>query len=206
MLELDHVIIAVQDLDGAAERIYYEYGLRSVPGGRHPGHGTGNRIIPLGPDYIELMAVVDQEEAATSPLGRFVTSFLADGERPMAVCLRTDDIDSIAHRLGLESIPMSRVRPDGVELSWHLAGLERALGDERLPFFIEWHVDPAELPGRSSVDHRTSVDGLAWVEVGGDSIAVAATLGGEDVPIRHVAGPNGPKRVAVRTATGEVRL
>jgi hypothetical protein len=39
------------------------YGLASIEGGRHPGWGTANRIIPLGDAYIELVTVVDDEEA-----------------------------------------------------------------------------------------------------------------------------------------------
>jgi hypothetical protein len=53
VLALDHVIVMVQDLDAAARRCYEATGLASVAGGRHPGHGTGNRIVPLGGSYIE---------------------------------------------------------------------------------------------------------------------------------------------------------
>ena len=45
-----------------------DFGLPSVEGGRHPGWGTANRIVPLGDTYIELVTVVDDEaEAAQSP-------------------------------------------------------------------------------------------------------------------------------------------
>ena len=67
VLALDHVIVTVHELDAAARRYHEEHGLGSVPGGRHAGHGTGNRIVPLGTSYIELMAVVDGDEAASSP-------------------------------------------------------------------------------------------------------------------------------------------
>src|SRR5262245_6695165 len=72
VLALDHVIVVVADLDSAAGRLYREHGLASVAGGRHAGHGTGNRIVPLGSTYIELMAVVDPDEAASSPVGSWV--------------------------------------------------------------------------------------------------------------------------------------
>ena len=33
---------------------------------------VGNRIVPLGRDYIELLAVVDEDQASGSPVGRAV--------------------------------------------------------------------------------------------------------------------------------------
>jgi hypothetical protein len=59
-LELDHVLIAVIDLDAAASAFAADHGLDSVTGGRHPGWGTANRIVPLGETYLELVAVVDE--------------------------------------------------------------------------------------------------------------------------------------------------
>ena len=99
MLALDHVIVVVADLDSAARRLYREHGLASVAGGRHAGHGTGNRIMPLGSSYIELMAVVDRDEAASSPVGSWVGQRLVEvGEAPVALCLRTDEIEATAQR------------------------------------------------------------------------------------------------------------
>jgi hypothetical protein len=59
----------VHDLETAAGRFVDGHGLESVAGGRHLGHGTGNRIVPLGRDYIELMAIVDRGEARSSAAG-----------------------------------------------------------------------------------------------------------------------------------------
>jgi hypothetical protein len=206
VLAFDHIIVAVRDLEAAAKRLWNEHGLGSVPGGRHPGHGTGNRIIPLGTDYLELMAVVDAAEASRSPLGRFVTAFTESGDRPMAVCLRTDDIASLADRLGLTPLPMTRTRPDGIELSWDLAGLDDALGDDRLPFFIQWHVAAADHPGRATADHAIPVEGLAWVECGGDRRTFDRRLGEHDLDIRFGSGAPGPHAFGVKTPTGELRL
>ena len=46
-MELDHVLIAVAELEAAAREIEGRYGLTSVEGGRHAGWGTANRIVPL---------------------------------------------------------------------------------------------------------------------------------------------------------------
>src|SRR5262245_13448232 len=71
-MELDHVLIAVTDLEEAARGFESRYGLASVDGGRHRDFGTANRIIPLGSTYLELVAVVDPGAAAGSSFGWWV--------------------------------------------------------------------------------------------------------------------------------------
>jgi len=161
VLELDHVIAVVDDLDEASARLDRTHGLSSARGGRHVGHGTGNRIVPLGATYLELMAVVDEAEATQSPLGRWVLEIATPGAtEPAALCIRTDDIVPIAESLGEEPLAMSRRTPQGTELSWHLAGLDGTLGPDRLPFFIQWHIPPADHPGALELQHRVAVTGM----------------------------------------------
>jgi hypothetical protein len=202
VLAIDHVIVLVHDLDAAAEQLYELNGLASVAGGRHAGFGTGNRIVPLGDSYIELMAIVDPDEAAASPLGSWVEHRLAEvGEAPVAVCLRTDDIEAMARRTGHAALSMSRTRPDGVSLEWQLVALEAALTDG-LPFFIQWHVDASEHPGRTPVEHRCTPTGIEWVELGCDEDRLASWLGAQDLAVRRVDRPFGTLRFAVGVAGG----
>jgi hypothetical protein len=203
VLELDHVIFAVSDFDEFAGRLRADHGLGSVPGGAHPGHGTGNRIVPLGPSYIELMSVVDGKEASGSPLGRWMSERVASGEGPAALCLRTDDISREASRLGLEPIAMSRRRPDGVELSWHLVGLDHML-EEGLPFFIEWHVEAGEFPGAAQVAHEVVPTGIEWVEIGASIDRLANWLGPNALDLRGVPGRRGVQRIGVGTSRGTI--
>lgn len=203
VLAIDHVIVTVEDLDAAADRYFEQWGLASVAGGRHPGHGTGNRIVPLGGSYIELMAVIDRDEAMSSPIGSWVERRLRGrGESPAALCLRTDDIDGAARRTGHEPLAMSRTRPDGVKLTWRLVALDAAL-NEGLPFFIQWLVHDADHPGRGVVEHRCAATGIDWVELGGDKDRLAGWLGQHALSLPHVEGAPGPHRVAVAVANGE---
>jgi hypothetical protein len=204
MLRFDHAILTVADLDGASQRLLDEYGLDSVPGGRHAGHGTANRLVPLGRDYLELVAVVDPTEAAGSPFGRWV-GMHAVADSLAGICLRTIDIISLGRRLDLAPVPMSRVRPDGIELSWRLLGLEVALG-AGLPFFIEWDVPPEDYPGRAGAAHRIDPHGISWVELGGDAERLESWLGKHDLDLRLVDGPPGVQRVGIETDAGEVVL
>jgi Glyoxalase-like domain len=203
VLAIDHVIVIVENLDAAAHRYSEQKGLASVLGGRHPGHGTANRIVPLGSSYIELMAVVDRVEAESSPLGSWVEQRLVDvGESPAALCLRTDDIEGAARPTGRKPLVMHRTRPDGIKLEWRLAALDAALS-EGLPFFIQWVVDDVDHPGRALVEHRSAAVGIDWVELGGDKDRLASWLGQHELPLRHVEGAPGLHRVAVAIANGE---
>jgi len=144
--------------------------------------GTANAIVPLGPSYLELMWIVDQDEAAQSLFGRLV----AERRGFVGWCVRTDDLDAACVRLGLEAHPASRVRPDGVALRWRLAGVEEAIAQPGVPFFIEWDVPPEAHPGRAG----PSQGELVAVESPAD---LGEWLGGAELPIRH-----GPGGVAVR--------
>ena len=147
-LAIDHVILATADMAATAARLEREHGLASLPGGRHAGHGTGNRIVPLGNAYIEIMGIVDEDEAAASPMGGWLREQTAAGDRVAALCLRTDGpgFDTTATRLGLRPQPMARDAPGGVTLSWRLAGLGEAMADPSRTFFIDWQVPPEQPP------------------------------------------------------------
>lgn len=203
-LQIDHVIVAVRDLDGASAGLFDRFGLASIPGGRHEGHGTANRIVPLGDDYIELMAVVDDDEAAGSPMGRWISSATTDGDHLLAVCLRTDDIDGVAAAHDLAATPMTRRRPDGMVLAWRLAGLDVAIAEPPLPFFIQWDVDATEMPGAATAPHTSAPSGISRVVLSGDAERIAAWIGDDDVPVEVVAGPPAVTRVAIGGPTGDL--
>src|SRR5215217_5027677 len=137
-LELDHVLIAVADLAAAAEEVEARHGLASIEGGRHPGWGTANRIVPLGETYLELVAVVDESEAAQSPFGRWVAGVHPKVAQPLGWAVRTYQLDDVARRLGLTLEAGSRAGQDGQLVRWRLTGIEQAAAEPSLPFFIEW--------------------------------------------------------------------
>jgi hypothetical protein len=205
VLAIDHVILVVTDLEDAAAELFRRHGLASVPGGRHQGHGTANRIVPLGDTYLELMGCVDEAEAATSPMGRWVLRHRDLDLIPRAVCLRTDDIDGVASALGEVPLAMHRVRTDGVRLPWRLAGLEGMLGPQGLPFFIQWEVSPGDHPGAMAAPHRVSPLGIARVTIG----TVPARLSRLMAPLaglQTVPGRPGVHSVDIQTNQGTITL
>lgn len=198
-------MVVVTDLHGAARRYESEHGLVALPGGRHQGFGTANAIVPLGTDYIELIAVVDADEAAQNAVGRFLSHRLATvGEGLVAVCLRTADAPTTAQRTRSSPVPMSRTLPNGHELRWELLGMEGALR-EGLPFFITWPLD-ADHPARMPADHPSGAVAIAWVELGGDPDRVRQWVGTDETQLNLVGGEPRLRRFAVGTPGAEIIL
>jgi hypothetical protein len=204
MLEVDHVLIAVGNLDEAAERFHREYGLASVNGGRHPGWGTANRVVPLGREYLELIGVVDPDEALKHPFGRWMLERVEDGDHLLRCCLRPNDLEATASRVGHDPVPGSRETPEGEHVHWRLVGLEAAMS-ENLPFFIEWNPD-SEHPGGREVRHPSRAMGIAWVEIGGEPAKLREWLGEEVAAVKLVGGKPGVRRVGIIAPDGDLVL
>lgn len=202
VFSIDHVVLAVSDLDEAAERLHRQHGLASVPGGRHAKWGTGNRIVPLGHDYVELIAVVDPDVGRSTELGRTLLALTADGrDRWFAVCLADSELESTATRLGLEVEAGARTRPDGAELRWYGAGIDDDSREAWLPFFIAWDGPPELHPGRTPIAHDVAVTGIGSVEIAGDATRLRTWLGsdGDALPIRVLEGDPGIHAVELAT-------
>jgi hypothetical protein len=204
MLRLDHVVYGVADLDRAAERWRAAYGLEATAGGRHARWGTANRIIPLGDTYLELISVLDPEQARETVFGRRIAAMFTERDGWYTPVVATDDIEAEAGRLGLAVEPGRRIRPDGVELSWRSAGFEDPGRDLWMPFFMQWDISPDLHPGRATANHSRPIAGISWVEVGGDAARLDSWLGGADVGIQVVDGQAGMRRVGLRTDDGEL--
>lgn len=205
-LRIDHVIFGTSDIDKTARELEERHGLGSVEGGKHEGRGTGNRIVPLGSSYLELMGVVDREEAATHPFGRWFTSQIANGDRFVMWCVGTDDIDSVAERLTLDVEAWTRTTPDGTVLSWKLAGLEVSNEHPEVPFFIQWTVPDEQHPSKAPAEHRVTPNGFGSIILSGDEGRVREWLAGSDLPVRFTTGPHGVRGATIATAEGGVAL
>ena len=186
-MRLDHVIYATPDLNAAASMIESELGLMTAGGGRHDGHGTHNRIVPLGGGYLELMSVADPGEAAESPIGSAVQAHLARrGEGLFAWAVAVEDLGPVAARLGS---PITTVTRQG--FSARLAGVAEALRDPWKPFFIARDRAIPD-PGVGG-----DVGGITWVEVAADAERLERRLGGADLPLKIVDGAPGLRAMGI---------
>jgi hypothetical protein len=196
---IDHIILAVADLDAAARSLRERTGLAAIPGGTHPDWGTANAVVPLRGAYLELVTVADPAVAAGTAFGRAVA---AAGDGALAGwAVGVDDVDAVADRLGVAVVRGRRAVTGGGTLSWAMVGVEEALPRD-LPFFLRWD-DARANPARAAAPHDVEPLGVAWVETGGDATALAAWLGPHDLDVRAVPGaPPGLRRAAIALRDG----
>jgi hypothetical protein len=206
VLWIDHAVYAVRDLDEAEARFREDFGLVSIPGGLHPGWGTGNRIVPLGRDYVELMAVLDPRIGATTRLGSALIERTRDGDGWFGWCVADDELEGTARRLGLEIEAGSRTRPDGTVVSWRSAGIEDPRRTSDLPFFISWGVEPTMHPGAEAVAHPSAATAIGHVELFGDRLALEAWTAGAALPVSVAPGGPALGSVTLATAVGDLRI
>ena len=200
-MELDHVLIPLADLSRAVSEFERRYGLMSVEGGRHADWGTANRIVPLGDSYLELVAVVDPAEASQSAFGRWVANSRVG--RPLGWAIRIDDLGAVAGRLGLSIGAGSRFTATGESLRWRIAGVERAMTEPWLPFFIEWAAG-SRLPGLLDVEHPAGATGIERLIVAGEPKRLSAWLLGHQLPVTLANGGSGVIGVVLSTRSGEI--
>ena len=124
-----------------------------------------------------------------------------DEGRLIGWAVRTPALDEVAGRLELPIRSGSRVTPSGTELRWRSAGIDEAIAEPCLPFFIAWD-EGVPYPGFVEAP-RASV---ARVVLGGSVDRVGAWLGEHRLPIRVIDGPAEVAAVVLGTAAGEIIL
>jgi hypothetical protein len=157
---VDHLVYATPDLEVGIETIEKLLGVRATPGGQHPGAGTRNSMVALGPaSYLEIIG--PDLEQPQPPAGRL---FGIDGlkDSRLATWAATgQDLERVVADAGRSGVKLgpagsgSRRRPDGLLLSWRFTSPAAVLGDGIVPFFIDWGETPH--PARSAVAGATLV-------------------------------------------------
>ena len=145
LLGIDHLVVAVESPEAAAEVLTRDLGLAVTGGGLHEAMGTYNRLAFLGDTYLELIGAFDRELVRSSPSfavgGAAIAHLDARGEGLATYALATDDLAGDVARLRGTGSPIgevvagSRVREDGEVVRWACAF--PSLGVERPPFLIE---------------------------------------------------------------------
>lgn len=167
LTRLDHLVVLVQDLDGATED-YERLGFRVTPGGEHADGLTRNALVPFQDGtYLELVAFVDPEDGRDNVWGW--REFLP-GEGLIDYCAASDGLAEEVERLrdlGFEvdgPHEGGRKLPDGREVRWLSASF---IQEGRLsPFLIE-DLTPREtrIPAGSATEHTNGATGIQKLEV-----------------------------------------
>lgn len=176
IIGIDHIIVAVENLDGAMET-WRRLGFQVLVGGEHPQFGTHNAVVPLVDGaYFELIAIKNPELAREFPFGRQIQEALARENRFLGFALESGelngDVGAIRDR-GLEiqkAPPGGRVRPDGQQVGWRTAHPDNPL----LPFLIQ-DTTPRELRVPVPTEGIGCSVRSGWVEVGATNLQPAIT-------------------------------
>ena len=135
---LDHIMVAVADLDRGTAEVKASTGVAPVYGGKHPG-GTHNALLSLGDHtYLELISVQP---------GKANPADLPDFSRlprptPVMWGVSATDMASLRDRLQRAGFSLSepeagsRVTPAGTTLRWQSADLQQKV--RGAPFFLVW--------------------------------------------------------------------
>lgn len=172
---IDHVVIAVRDLD-RARRTYERLGFTLTSRGFH-SLGSANHCIMFGSDYIELLALPQPHPALA-----YYADFLAKGEGLAALALATGNADATYAELGAAGIaadaPLDFSRPvrlaDGArDAAFRIVQLPPALTPGCRSFLCQHYT--RELVWRPEYrSHALGVTGLAAVAVVAEDAVAAA--------------------------------
>ena len=116
LLPIDHLVYAVPDLAAGVDAMERLLGVRPAPGGQHPGWGTANALLALGPTmYLEVIGPDPDQPPHPRPFG-------VDPLRPGRLAgwaVKTADLDARIRASAARGyhpgrvFPGSRRRPDG---------------------------------------------------------------------------------------------
>lgn len=165
MLRLDHVIIAVSDLDQAVAD-YRTLGFTTICGGRHASGATHNALVCFQDGtYLELLAPTgDPAQPGTTDFSPLVRR----GEGLVGYALLSTDLLADAEDWQVRGANIGevsegrRLRADNIELIWRTAALDGGMS----PFLIE-DVTPRSLrvpDDIQTVTHTNGVTGIAKLE------------------------------------------
>jgi hypothetical protein len=199
-------VYATPDLQHGIETIERLFGVRATPGGEHPGRGTRNALISLGPEvYLEIIGRDPSQPVSPQPRPFGID----DLKEPRLVTwvAKGRNLESFAKeaahagvKLG-EVIDGSRQRTDGVVLSWRYTDPRTVAFDGLVPFFIDWGKTPhpagTSTPGASLIDLRAEHPDPQPVQQALD------TLG---LDLRVERGPRPALVATIHTPRGRVEL
>jgi hypothetical protein len=119
-------------------------GIRAELRGSHPGRGTHNALLALGPDaYLEILAPDPSQEMPVSlaSIGLSETR----SARMVAWAIGSRDLDGVIEGADAAGYPMTgptpgeREAPDGTQLSWRTVSFtDPLLAGGLAPFFVDW--------------------------------------------------------------------
>jgi len=148
MAELDHIVLGARTLAEGAAFIERQLGVAPSPGGAHPGVGTHNLLLGLGPAcYLEIIAADPGQPAPAHPrpfdLDEPSVKVMLEAEpRLLGWVARTPALDAVIARLGPHGGPIMPMQRGA--LRWRMAfPPQRQDMDNLIPALIQWEGESA---------------------------------------------------------------
>jgi catechol 2,3-dioxygenase-like lactoylglutathione lyase family enzyme len=166
-LTLDHLVIAVRNLDAASAAYQLLLGRSPSWRGEHPGRGTANVLFRLDNCYLELIGLSDQPLEAESVFLDRLRERLEASEGLFAVAMGTDDLDATVASVRARGIdahdPVDGEGADaesGAHRQWRTADLPADQTRGVPLFFIQhrWGELPQAAPAAESGAYVAAVD------------------------------------------------
>ncbi len=158
---LDHLVYATPDLGVGIAAIDKLLGVRATPGGQHPGLGTRNALVALGPSsYLEIIGPDPEQSKPPGPLRFGIDDLKAP--RIVTWVAKGTELEQVTRAAAEQGvtlgavIPGSRRRPDGVVLAWRYTDPNTVVADRIVPFLIDWGTSPH--PSATAARGATLVD------------------------------------------------
>ncbi|HKT59000.1 MAG TPA: VOC family protein [Gemmatimonadales bacterium] len=196
MHSLDHLVWGGPDLQAEIKRIERLTGVRAEMGGQHPGEGTWNALLRLGPaTYLELIA---PDPTQPPPHPRWFGLDALTEPRLITWAAKGTELERRRATARAAGVSLGEVRTgrrglrSGAVLAWRLTYPEVELGDGVVPFLIDWGESPhpalaappgielidlrAEHPEPATIVRRLKILGLELPVLPGPRPALIATL------------------------------
>jgi len=144
---IDHLVYACSNLEETVGAIADQTGVLASAGGQHPGLGTRNALLSLGPRcYLELLAPDPAQPPPAEPRPFGLDDLHGPALRGWAVApANMDTAIQAARATGTDlGQPMAGLRhgPDGTPLSWRMTPPSEFNGLAIAPFLIDWDNGP----------------------------------------------------------------
>ena len=163
LTSLDHLVVAVRDLEAATATYTALLGRAPSWRGEHPGAGTANTLFRLDRTYVELLSPVGSGAHADLVRARLEQ----DGEGPYALAFGTADAEQCSAALRASGLTATapahgrgRDRASGRERAWRAVFIAPADTRGVVLFAVEHRSPPEALPPAVATDPPAAVSGV----------------------------------------------
>ena len=200
-MHLDHLAWATPSLDEAVAKVELLSGIRAAPGGSHPGMGTRNALLSLGPS---MYLAIDGPDPAQPHIGNNGAVMAALTAPQLSVFVMATDaveekravLDRFMFAPTLKRL--SRKRPNGAEIEWFALEAQRHPFGVAMPVITQWitsdHPSDDAPGGCNLVQFEVHTPDVQTLSAVYEALGIGMPIvsGSTTRLIAHLCGLNGP--------------